>query len=377
MARKECPEDSYPHPMLTVASYGLAGAERPFPECPVSDASWSAILEHALTHRMTGLLKATIDAGVFPVTRNQAQQATAAHTSAMLWALFLERELLSVVDLLAEAFIEIRVLKGAAVAHLDYSRLEERSFIDLDILVRGDDFDRAVRTLIATGFVRRLHEPRPGFDRRFNKATTIVAPTGYELDLHRTFMLGPWGLLVDLDELWSDDGQEFTVGGRRLIALSREHRLLHASYHAALGDWPLRLASLRDVAEMVLATGHCATDIRTLASRWRVEAVVAAAIADTWRLLGISTSTEVSVWAQRYVPNRHDEAKLKLYTHANKTFTAQALSTVWAIPHLRDKAAYLGALVLPDSQYVVGRHRSRVARFQYALREARRGRGRQ
>ncbi|MCA1704679.1 MAG: hypothetical protein LC808_16010, partial [Actinobacteria bacterium] len=66
-------------------------------------------------------------------------------------------------------------------------------------------------------------------------------------------MLGPWGLLVNLDDLWGDDGQEFVVGGHRLRALSHEYRLLHACYHATLGNWPLRLASLRDIAEMVLA----------------------------------------------------------------------------------------------------------------------------
>ncbi|MDQ4102500.1 MAG: nucleotidyltransferase family protein, partial [Actinomycetota bacterium] len=264
-------------------------------------------------HRLTGLLQAAIDGGALPVTESQVQEAKAAHASAMLWVLRLERELLAVSDLLTEATIETRVLKGAAVAHLDYSRPEQRSFIDLDILVRGEHFDRAVQTLIAAGFVRPLQEPRPGFDRRFDKGTTLVAPAGYELDLHRTFVLGPWGLLVDLDDLWGDDGQEFVVGGHRLRALSHHYRLLHACYHAALGNWPLRLASLRDVAEMVLATGYAETDIRTLASRWQVEAVVAAAIADAWRLLGLP-STEVSAWAQRYVPSRQDEAKLNLYT---------------------------------------------------------------
>jgi hypothetical protein len=56
--------------------------------------------------------------------------------------------LLAVIDLLTEATIETRVLKGAAVAHLDYSRPAQRSFIDLDILARGEHFDRAEQTLI-------------------------------------------------------------------------------------------------------------------------------------------------------------------------------------------------------------------------------------
>lgn len=375
MTRRLCPEDSYPQALLAVAGYGMAAARRQFPDSPLTEESWSAVLNAARAHRMTGLLQAAIDDGAFPTTETQTRQAQSAQASAMFWVLTLEQELLGIIDLLTEVHVPTRVLKGTGVAYLDYSRPELRPFIDVDVLVPAGDFDRAVQTLLGAGFIRRLQEPRPGFDRRFDKGTTLVGRSGYELDLHRTFALGPWGLRVNFDELWNDGGQEVVVAGRRLRALSHDHRLLHACYHATLGDWPLRLASLRDVAEMVLATGQAATDIQTLAARWRVEGVVAAAIADTWRLLGISTSTELSAWAQCYVPSRQDEANLNLYTHPNKTFTAQALSTVRALPRMSDKAAYIRALVLPDAKYVAGRHHSAVARFRYAIREARRGRG--
>lgn len=55
--------------------------------------------------------------------------------------------------------------------------------------------------------------PRPGLDRRYDKGITLVS--------------------------------DLTVR-----ALSRANRLLHSCYHAALGNWLLRLGSLRDVAEM-------------------------------------------------------------------------------------------------------------------------------
>jgi Uncharacterised nucleotidyltransferase len=249
-----------------------------------------------------------------------------------------------------------------------------RSFVDLDILVRPADIDRAVRVLVAAGFVRTLAEPRPGFDRRFDKGTTLVSPAGYELDLYRTFVLGPWGVLVDLDGLW-DGGQEFTIGGRPLRALSRANRFLHACYHAALGDWPLRLASLRDVAEMLRGVDQNDEVLTRLAADWGVEAVMAAAIADMQRLLGISTTGELSSWAQCYVPTRREEARLALHTHTDKTFAAQALATLRVIPRLRDKAAYVYALVLPDVRYTAGGHSSASARFRFAIREVRRGQG--
>ena len=375
MARRLCAETSYPWQLLGVAGYGLSDANRLLPAEPLGEESWSSIMTSARTHRMTGPLSAAIDSGAFPATVVQAEQARAAHMAAMVWVLSLERELLIVIDLLTQADVETRILKGTAVAHLDYSNPSLRSFIDLDILLRAEDFDRAVRTLVAAGFIRRLSEPRPGFDQRFDKGTTLVGAAGYELDLHRTFVLGPWGLLVDLNDLW-DRGEEVVIGGRPLRALSRYNRLLHACYHAALGDWPLRLGSLRDVAEMTLSGDRDAAVVRTLAAHWRAEAVVAAAVADAWRLLGIGATTELSSWAGSYLPTRQDESKLALHTRADKTFAAQALSTLIAMPRLRDKAAYVRALMLPDAQYVAGRHSSAFARFRYGIREARRGRAR-
>ena len=45
------------------------------------------------------------------------------------------------------------------------------------------------------------------------------------------------------------------------------------------------------------------------------------------------------------------------------------------LPRWRDKVAYLHALVPPDARYTAGRHASALARFGYAVREIRRGRG--
>ena len=374
MARRLCGEDNYPLPLLAVAGYALPEASRAFPREPLGDESWPTVLLAAHTHRMTGLLRAAIDGGALPATETQARQARAAHRARTVRVLSLERELIAVVNLLAASAIETRVLKGTAVAHLDYSQPALRSFIDLDILVRPADIDRAAHVLGAAGFARTLAEPRPGFDRRFDKGTTLVSPAKYELDLHRTFVLGPWGVAVDLDALW-DCGQEFTVAGRSLRALSRANRFMHACYHAALGDWPLRLASLRDIAEMLPAADQDAHALLRRAVDWGVEAVVAAAVADTRRLLGIANTGELSAWAERYVPTRRDEKWLALHTHVDKTFAAQALATLRVLPRLRDKAAYVHALVLPNVRYTAGRHVSALARFRYGFREARRGWG--
>ncbi|SFA98106.1 Uncharacterised nucleotidyltransferase [Amycolatopsis marina] len=374
MARRLCDEDNYPAALLAVAGYGLAEATRPFPTAALDDAAWDRLLEAARTHRLIGQLRAAADAGTMPATREQTARVRTAHRSILLRVLSLEAELVGVAELLGAAGVEFRVLKGSSFAQLDYPQTALRSFIDLDILVRADDIDHAVAALTEAGFARTLAQPRPGFDRRFDKGTTLRNPKGFELDLHRTFVLGPWGVLVDLAELWRE-GETFGVGGRTLTALSRPNRFLHACYHAALGDWPLRLGSLRDVAQLLPHTDAEGAALIGTAERWGVRAVVAAAVADATRLLGLELSCAFTEWARTYVPNRQEEGWLALHTHAHKTFAAQAIATVPVLPSLRDKAAYLRALVLPDTRYTEGRHASALSRFRFALREARRGRG--
>lgn len=371
MTRRICGEDAYPAALLAVAGYRLPHAAPAFPREPLSDTVWSTTLDRAWRHRLTGLLDAAVRDGAFPAADAQAREARAAHRTAQLRVLTLEHELHKIGDVLCGAGIEWRALKGGAVARLDYADPALRSFNDLDILVRSRDIDRAAATLQAAGFRRTLAEPRPGFDRRFDKGMTLRGDAGYEVDLHRTFVLGPWGVVVDLDQLW-DGGAEFRLGEYVVRALSRPNRFLHACYHAALGDWPLRLGSLRDVAEMLPAVDRADGDgarVREIAAGWGVDAVVAAAVSDTRRLLGIGGGGVLARWAESYVPSRRERRWLALHTRHDKTFAAQALTTLRVLPRWRDKAAYVRALALPDREYTQGRHSSVAGRFVYAAHQ--------
>lgn len=369
--RRLCDESAYPAALLAVAGHGLPGAAQPFPAEPLADDAWAALLTAAEANRVLGQLRSAVDSGHLPTTKIQSGQARTAHRMVMLRVLSLEQHLVSVTALLADAGVESRALKGSAYAQLDYPDPALRSFIDLDLLFRPHDISRAAEVLAAAGFTRILAEPRPGFDRKFDKGTTMRGPD-FEIDLHRTFVLGPWGIRIRLDELW-DDGESFTIGGHQLTALSAPNRFLHACYHAALGDWPLRLGSLRDVAELQPADEQ-GTIAR--ATAWGVQAVVAAAVADSTRLLGLPVTGELREWAAAYVPTRREEHWLGLHTQENKTFAAQAIATLPALPGLRDKAAYLRALMLPDKQYTADRHSSALSRLRFGVREALRGRGR-
>ena len=353
-----------------IAAYGLAGTLHDYPTGPLDPRQWQNLLSFARRQRLTGLLAGAIGDDLWPVTDEQLEQVFDAHVDATSGVLQLESALLTIVDVLAGVGVTPRVLKGSAVAHMDYPRPHERVFGDVDLLVRPADFDLAVATLTGAGYRRRYPQPRRGFDRRFSKGTSFITPAGFELDLHRTFVMGPYGLMVDLDQVWADCSS-FSLGGRVLTALSPEVRFLHACFHAALGDVIPRLVPQRDVVQMLLSDRLDVEQLRHLMHSWQAEAVVARAISLSWTTLAVADEVALSAWSHRYTPDARDRRFLNVYSDPTGSYAAKELVALSALPRLRDRAAFLHALLLPDQEYLEGRHVGRHDRVRRAVRAVR------
>lgn len=364
---------SWPAVAQAVAAHGLEGTALSLPESPVEPQAWARLMAVAQYERITGLLVNAILAGALRVTSAQAEEAKVAHRASMATALALEATLVETAALLGEGGIDIRVLKGSAVAHLDYPDPALRSFGDVDLLVGSSQFDDAVAALVAAGHQRRFPEPRPGFDRRFGKGSCLVNRRGYEIDLHRTLAMGPYGLGVDLDDLWRRSST-FELAGLRLAALGPEERFLHACFHAILGDNPLRLASLRDVAQMHLARPLDVDLALRLSSSWGADAVVARAVRTAGDALGVEADGPLSRWAAEFSPGRRDRRFLSVYTDVTANYAAKSFAAVQAIPRLRDKAAFVFALTLPKRRYLEQRQERQVRRWRRGLSQVLRGR---
>jgi hypothetical protein len=349
----------------SVASYGLVGTLGEFPDAPLDDESWRVLHGHCCGQRIPGLLlQAALD-GALPTTPEQLQETRDAHLSSMWTVLLIERMLLKVADQLAAAGVEFRVLKGSACATLDYPDPSLRSFGDADLLVSPDEFDLAVKTLVDNGHVRRFAEPRPGFDRRFSKGASFETTDGFEIDLHRTFVMGPFGLRVDIEDLWRTS-TPFEVGGRKLQALGNEERFLHACYHAALGQSEPRLVPQRDVAEMLLFGALDMQRIRELMARWKAEPVVARAVSVTWDTLALADVVSLSAWAHRYQPDERDRKSLAVYTSRRNSYAAKSLEAVRAIPGIRDRIAFITALAFPQRSYLEDHQHGVISRWRRA-----------
>jgi hypothetical protein len=353
--------------LRAVAGYGLPERIPALPPSTLGGEVWEAVLAGVVRQRITGHFMRAIHDGAFPATDVQHDAAVEAHERALGLALLLERVLLSTVRQLADARASTRVLRGPAVAHTDYPDPGLRSFGDIDLLVSSDDYDTAVALLCAGGARRRYPEPRHGFDRRFGKGVCLELPSGLEIDLHRTFVAGPFGLAIDTNSLFGSEAR-FPLGGHELSALDREGRFLDACFHAALAANRPRLVPLRDVAQMTLSPGLDVARMTELCRQWRCGIVVQRALGLAWDELGLSATTDAVRWARQYEGSTFERRALCSYVGDNPSYPRQALAGLHALRGWRDKVAYAAKLAVPRRAYVRSREGSYLRRARRAFR---------
>jgi Uncharacterised nucleotidyltransferase len=355
--------------LRTVAAHGLPGSPEGTLGRPLDADQWQGLLAQVHRERIIPLLAQAIADGSFPATDAQAMEIVGLDTEAMAAVLTLEATLLGVAEDFNRVGIHFRVLKGPAVAHLDYSSPSLRDFGDIDLLIHPDDLDVTITMLAEQGYVRRFPEPRAGFDRRFAKSVSMVNPDGLELDLHRTLAAGVFGLRVDVGLLWDAPPAHFALGGLTLRALGSAERFIHACYHAALGNAPPRLVPQRDIAQMLLRGSVDPDRVLSLAAAWQGEAVVAHAITTAWTTLRMTHLGELSAWAAKYTTQPRQQRELARATSAGYSYTAKALDAVRAIRPARDRLVYVSALAFPRRSYLNGRHSGFAARVGHAVSE--------
>ncbi|HYD55066.1 MAG TPA: nucleotidyltransferase family protein, partial [Gemmatimonadaceae bacterium] len=357
-------------PAAAIAGWGLVGCEL---AVPPPAGTWDGMFHTIRRERLSGLAVSAVAAGALDLTTDQRDGLRAAHAVAMVHALRLERFLLDSIELFEGAGIEALVLKGPAMAHRHHADPRERPFGDIDVLVPSDQLDAAFDLLAASGHQRRYPEPRPGFDRRFGKGAAFVSPEGLELDVHRTFAAGPFGIRVRLEDAHAAPAS-FTVGGRVVRTLADGPMLVSVAMHAVLGTHRSRLLNLRDVAQLL--GGADEATVAALATRWGADAVLAEAVRRASGAFGLDPALPLVGWASAHQGDRRQLRAMSAYTTADRSYGGQALAALPAISRWTDRASYLRALVLPHRSYLADRDRSQLARWRRmttsAVRQARR-----
>jgi hypothetical protein len=337
-----------------VAAFGSAAPSLETIE--VGDTDGAAFERRIVTEKLTGLAIAASMDGALSIPPDRADSLAERHRRAMAWCLMVEDRLLELDDRFRRAGIEYAVLKGPAMAHVAYPDASLRSFGDLDLLVRGRSFGDACAILRSLGFRRRLAEPRPGFDERFGKAAAHKHPAdSMEIDLHRTLVLGPFGLWLDPGAML-DRATSFELAGCEIARPDDTDMLIGVAMHAVLG-WPRRLVPLRDVVQASRALEVDWPALVQRAAESRLTAVLLRAFELSTSTLGIEPVVEAASLSATSI-TRNERRALDAYAETRHRRGGTALSTMRAIPALRAKAAYARALAFPQREFMRDRYRA-------------------
>lgn len=339
-----------------IAARDLPGrAARDAPQ--IDPAGTDQLIAAAEGERLLGPLLDAAISGDIELSERALERLDQRHAAAMAWCVLIEARLLEVRSWFdAAGGVEHRVIKGAAVAHLDEADPAMRSFADLDLLVAADDVDRAVRTLEGNGAVRPWPQRRPGFDRRFAKSVTLTCVDGIELDVHRTLCDGVHGVRIPLDRLF-EQPDTFDLGGEEVPALTVPHRMLHAAYHAVLGSPAPRLMSLRDLAHYMTRAELSPDVVAPIARAWRGEAVLAMAIdiaTDTLDVAGPACSAWTAWSSQVETPPGEAEI-IVAQRREGSSFGRGKLGVLRELSGFGNKVAYGRAVAWPSADHLAAR----------------------
>jgi hypothetical protein len=336
-----------------IAAFGLPGADHHPPPPVMATEEWDLLLSTLESRRITGFALAAAESGWLELTADQAESLLKAHRQAMLSPLAVERGLLEISAELDGAGVDFVVLKGPALAHTVYPDPSWRFFGDLDLLVRGREWRKAITILERMGYRRNLPEPRAGFDERFGKASEFRREAGIEVDLHRTLVVGPFGLWIEPDTLF-DGTTELPLWGQTFKRLDDTLLQLHACMHASLGWWPPLQVPVRDVAQVAHYGRVDWEALADRASRWKLRAVVRDSLRLASKDVGVGLPSEAER-ALTQTPSGQEARALRSYQGAPRGRGGTEMSTLAAIRGIRAKAMYLWSLIFPSREFLAAR----------------------
>lgn len=323
------------------------------------------VLGAAAQHRITGLLAHAAEQRYVLADDEFLSAVREQHLAALRTCLRCEAVAASVTVALRAAGIDSRVLKGVAMAHLDYPDPSLRAFGDADVLVRRADLAAALKVLVAAGFTRDHPPVRGWWERRFGKAVVLTDAHGVELDLHLTVAGGYYGLRIPSDELFVA-GDGFEVAGIAMTALPRPVRLVHAALHAVLGGGS-GLRAMRDVAQLAVDATTLG-GAREAARGWGCEPVLAMAITRAWSALSLSPQAAAFVWATEFAATADDVHRMAVSTDPAADGWAGEGRTAAAALGPLDRLAYTFGLAVPSRASLRARQRTLTQHLGRVLR---------
>jgi hypothetical protein len=335
-----------------------------------SETEWRAVQREADQARLAGLTSLAVERGLLHLDDDDRGEFIDSCRVHFERAVAIERSLVRAHDVLTSAGVRPIVLKGVAVAHLDYPSSHLRSFSDVDLLVRPDQMDRAIAALLDVGGRRDLPPRTRAWDRTYAKDIPVTDDFGIELDVHRTLDRGPFGFWIDLAELHRT-AVTFTLAGRTMHALGPCARVMHAAYALTIAEADPRAGHAVD---FVLAARRIASpdDLTDVATRWRAGSILSDAISLAGAMTGHRPTANDGRTLVAPPPHPSEATARTSYRRSGATNASELLAVARALPRSA-RLAYVRALALPSADYRRARRTAgRPSERRAALDEARR-----
>ena len=212
---------------------------------------WEALAAHGRRHSLFPLLyrqlAAVVPHAVPPDSLNRLKELYQGNAARNL---FLLGELERVLHALAEDGVTAIPYKGPVLAIAGYSDLSLRRFVDLDVIVRRADVERAIGTLTRLGYRAEpvVSPAQQAFLIRTQHDLAFKRDQGRLIvELHWEVAPRLFAAELAAEDLWRHATRR-AIGGSHVLALAPEDMLLSLCVHGAKHLWE-RLAWVCDIAE--------------------------------------------------------------------------------------------------------------------------------
>jgi hypothetical protein len=261
----------------TQAAIGAAGIDW---ERLVSVANAHGVVP-LVHHALAGLSDAGIPADGRGLVRDAADRSVRR-------SLRLTASLLQILEELARAGVEAVPWKGPVLAQALWSDVGLRQYVDLDLLVRREDVERAGEALVTGGFRRRADIPegqQGNYVEHFGELEFVRASDRLTVELHWTIVPSYYASAMDPHGLW-DRLETIELAGRTLPTLAAEDLLVGLAIHGfkhkfERSEWVMdivRLLEIRPVLDWAA--------IRERTRKHGSQRIVRVALGVAWRLFG-------------------------------------------------------------------------------------------
>jgi hypothetical protein len=211
---------------------------------------WDVLLNLSQLHGVEGLLAKRLKEIAFAGVPGPAREKLQARMRARnLFTLSMTAELFRIVDDFSQSQIQTALVKGPVISFLAYGDPAVRSYVDLDLILRDRDIQRATDRMRQLGFQFLLPESAISAGKIPGEYLFRREGTQHILELHTEHTFRYYPRTMRIEDLLSRS-RAVTFDGRDIPALSLEDEFVLDCVHGAKHFWE-RLMWVADVAALV------------------------------------------------------------------------------------------------------------------------------